>query len=157
MNNAPSVVYPVGRCAFQGGLLVALGGVSGAVGLLFLAEMDFRTLGVRGWLPGVAASALWLIWMTWALLSWRRSPQGSLRWEPQRRVEDGINGAWSWTDRAGSEPLTLTSVERVLDLQGCILLRLSERGERPRWAWIERSSSPARWNDLRRALVSSCA
>ncbi len=157
MHNAPSVVFPVGRCAFQGWLLVALGAVSAAVGTLFLVESDFRTLGVWGWFPGVAGVVGWLLWATWACLSWLRSPQGTLHWESRRVAEEGANSAWSWTDRNCSEPLTLNSMERVLDLQGRVLLRFCGPGVGQRWAWVERSGSPARWNDLRRALVASRA
>jgi hypothetical protein len=157
MHNAPSVVFPVGRCAFQGWLLVALGAVSSAVGTLFLVESDFRNLGVWGWFPGVAGVVGWLLWTAWACLSWLRSPQGTLHWEPRRVAEEGAKGAWSWTDRNCSEPLTLNSMERVLDLQGSVLLRFSGAGVGPRWAWVERRSSPGRWNDLRRALLASRA
>ncbi len=157
MHSAPSVVYPVGRCAFHGWLLLALAGVSGAVGVLFWAGSDFRSRDIQDWIPCVAGTSAWLIWTAWALMSWSRSPRGSLRWESRRLAEGGANGAWSWTDRVCPEPMTLSGVERVLDLQGCILLRVSGRSVSPRWAWIERSSSPAHWNDLRRALVSSRA
>lgn len=157
MHNAPSVVFPVGRCAFHGWLLVALGGVGGAVGMLFLVESDVRNLGVWGWLPGVAGMAAWLLWTTWALLTWLSSPQGSLHWESRRVAEEGTSGAWSWADRNCPEPLTLNSMERVLDLQDRVLLRFSGPGVGRRWAWVERRSSPGRWNDLRRALVAGLA
>lgn len=158
MYNAPSVVYPVGRSAFHGGLLVALGVVSAAVGVMCLVESDFRALGVWAWLPGASAGAGWLFWATWACLSWLRLPRGTLRWDSQR-VEEGStsSGAWSWTDRAGSEALVLSGMERVLDLQDRVLLRFSGPGLGRRWAWVERSGSPGRWNDLRRALVASLA
>ncbi|AOF85162.1 hypothetical protein BSY239_2522 [Hydrogenophaga sp. RAC07] len=157
MHNAPSVVFPVGRCAFHGWLLVALGGVSGAVVALFLVESNFRNLGVWGWLPCVAGIAVWLSWTTWALLTWLSSPQGSLHWDSRRVAEDGTRGAWSWTDRNHSEQLILNSMERVLDLQDRVLLRFRGPGMGRRWAWVVRSGSPGRWSDLRRALVASLA
>ncbi len=157
MHNAPSVVFPVGRCAFQAWLLGALGAVSAAVGMLFLIESDLRTFGVRGWLPCVAGVVGWLIWATWAFLSWLRSPQGTLRWEPWRVEEGGASGVWSWTDHAGAEPQVLSGMERVLDFQSRVLLRFCEPGRGQRWVWVERGAFPARWNDLRRALVASRA
>jgi hypothetical protein len=157
MHNAPSVVYPVGRCAFQGWLLMVLGALSAAVVALFLVESDFRTLGVSAWLPGAVGVGVWLSWGTWACLSWFRAPQGSLRWEPRHVEEEGSRGAWFWADGAGSEAVLLGSVERVLDFQGRVLLRFCGPGVGHRWAWLERRSLPARWGDLRRALLASRA
>ena len=89
MHNAPSVVFPVGRCAFQGWLLVVLGMVGAAVGALFLVESDFWRLGAWGWLPGVTGMCVWLIWAAWAFANWRRSPQGSLRWDARQLADSG--------------------------------------------------------------------
>lgn len=157
MHNAPSVVFPVGRCAFPAWLLAALGALSAAMGILFFIESDSQASGFPAWLPIVAGVGGWLIWATWATLNWLRSPQGTLRWEP-RRVEPGSTpGAWSWTDSAVAEPLVLSSVERVIDLQGRVLLRFGGPGLGQQWAWVEQRSSPTRWNDLRRALLASGA
>jgi hypothetical protein len=43
-------------------------------------------------------------------------------------------------------------LELVLDLQSLALLRLRNRDVASSWIWVERARSPARWNDLRRAL-----
>ena len=154
MQNAPSVVFPVGRCAFQGGLLVALGMLSAAAGALFLVESDFQWLGAWGWLPGVTGLGVWLIWAAWAFASWQRSPQGSLRWDARPLADSGVQGIWSWSDGMASEPVELSNVERVLDLQSRVLLRLGGPGMGRQWVWVESGGCPARWNDLRRALVS---
>ena len=154
MQNAPSVVFPVGRCAFHGGLLLVLGMAIVAVGALFLAGLGGGTLGAWIWFPGVAGAVAWLIWAAWAFLSWQRSPRGSLRWEPQRGAEGGAPGTWSWIDRSAHEPQALSDVERVLDLQGRVLLRVCGAGVGRQWVWVERSGAPAHWNDLRRALLS---
>ena len=53
--------------------------------------------------------------------------------------------------------LSAQIMERVLDLQDRVLLCFSGPGVGRRWAWVERSGSPGRWNDLRRALVASLA
>ena len=157
MHNAPSVVFPVGRCAFQGWLLVVLGMVGAAVGALFLVESDFWRLGAWGWLPGVTGMCVWLIWAAWAFANWRRSPEGSLRWDARQLAESGVQGIWAWTDRMASEPVELSDVERVLDLQSRVLLRICGPGMGRQWVWVESGSCPARWNDLRRALVSGRA
>lgn len=157
MHSAPPVVYPVGRCAFLAWLLMALASGTALVGITFLVGLGLHAHGVWGRLPWLAGIFGWLIWVTWAFLSWLRSPVGTLQWKPQPVLDGRIKGVWSWSDRAGSDPHLLNEVERALDLQGRILLRLSGSGAGQRWIWVEQGSSPARWNDLRRALVSSRA
>lgn len=156
MHSAPSVVYPVGRCSFQARLLIALGGAAALAGMAFLVESNFSSQGVWGSFFRIALILGWLVWVIAACVTWLRSPEGTLRWEPQGGSE-GINGAWTWSDGTAAEPAGLSGVERVLDLQSRLLLRIRESGGRPRWVWVERNSHPARWSDLRRALVSSQA
>ena len=155
MHNAPFVVYPVGRCAFQGWLLVCLGFLTAAVGVLLVLESQVRTLGVWHHASYLAGMFGWLMWVVWACLSWLRSPDGSLQWEPRGAQENTTKGSWSWIDSKGKEPLALSQVERVLDLQSRVLLRFGGQGMGQRWAWAEQSSFPVRWHDLRRALVAS--
>jgi hypothetical protein len=151
------VVYPVGRCAFHARLLVLLGGVGVGVGVFFVFESNFQSSGLWGWLACSAGILTWLVWMAWAFLSWIRSPEGSLHWRPNRGQEMDGASAWWWTDQPASEPLVLSKMERVLDLQDRVLLRVCGAGMGQRWVWVERSAFPARWSDLRRALVSSRA
>ncbi len=156
MRNAPSVVYPVGRCAFQAWLLVFIAGLSGAVGASFLFGLNAPAQGLWGWLTRSAGILAWSVWTAWAFLSWIRSPEGVLHWSSVGGGEKDGGGAWSWTDRTAPEPLALSEMERVLDLQDRILLSIRGAGLGQRWIWVERSASPARWNDLRRALVAGC-
>lgn len=157
MRSAPSVVYPVGRCAFQGWVLVVLGGVSASAELMFLLQTDVRSQGLWGWLICCAVPFGWSAWMAWAFLNWRRSPVGSLHWSSGdgQRLDEA--GAWSWTDRAAVESLRLAEVECVLDLQRWVLLRVVGVDRGQHWLWVERSARASRWGDLRRALVSSRA
>lgn len=157
MHSAPPVVYPVGRCAFQGWVFAVLGGLSASVGSLFLIESDVQSQGLWGWITCSAGILAWLVWMAWAFLSWNRSPEGALHWSPGGGQGMGDASSWSWTDRASAEPLVLSDVERVLDLQGRVLLRVAGPGLGQRWLWVEQSGYPERWRDLRRALVSSRA
>jgi hypothetical protein len=157
MRNAPSVVFPVGRCAFQGWLLVALAGLSGLSGLLFLVVSDVRILGGWGRLDCALGVVVWLAWTTWAALSWLRSPEGTLHWVSGCSEEGHPGGNWSWTDRTGAEPVILTGMERLIDLQSRVLLHFSGPKIGAQWVWAERASSPSSWNDLRRALLASRA
>lgn len=157
MRNAPSVVYPVGRSAFQAWLSVFIAGLSGAVVASFLFGLDAPAQGLWGWLTCTAGVLAWSVWAAWAFLSWIRSPEGVLRWSSMDGGEEEGAGAWSWTERTAAEPLELSELERVLDLQGRILLSIRGTEMGRRWIWVEQSVSPARWSDLRRALVASCA
>lgn len=156
MHSAPSVVYPVGRCAFQAWLLVALGGVTAVVGVVFVIGSNFSNQGVWGWFFGSSFVLAWLAWAAWACGNWYHSPEGTLKWESEGG-SNSINGVWTWSGGTVTEPAVPCGVERVLDLQCRILLRIREPGGVQHWIWVERDTSPARWSDLRRALVSSRA
>ncbi len=157
MQNAPSVVYPVGRCVFYALLLAIIGLLSAAVGTLFLLGFAQRSDHSWRWAPVLAWVLLWMVWVAVAVTSWLRSLQGTLKWDANMVRDEGGAGAWLWSDLSSSEPLALSKVERVLDLQNKILLRFRSVSTGQRWIWVERSGHPARWNDLRRALVSSRA
>src|SRR5690606_17362221 len=79
---------------------------------------------------------------------WWRQVSGWLRWDGQ-----------SWTlepDSSHAAVLALTSAPEVLvDLQSCLWVsaRLSS-GRAHVWLWLDRSSQPERWMDLRRAVYS---
>ena len=76
MRNAPSVVYPVGRSAFQAWLLVFIAGLSGAVGASFLFGLDAPAQGLWGWLTCSAGVLAWAVWSAWAFLSWHPFARG---------------------------------------------------------------------------------
>ncbi|WP_332739705.1 hypothetical protein [Hydrogenophaga sp.] len=155
MYNAPSVVYPVGRCVFHALLLTIIGLVSAAVGALFLLGLVQRLDHSWGWTAVLACVLLWMAWVAVAATSWLRSHQGTLEWDSNTVLDEGGAGAWLWSDPSSSESVALSQMEWVLDLQNRILLRFRSVSTGQRWIWLERSRHPARWNDLRRALVSS--
>ena len=136
MHSAPTVSYPVGRSRLEGWVVVltALSGV--LVVLLWALAAD--TAGWRQWLLLMTLLATCSV----AASGWRRSPQGTLRW-------DGKDWAW----HSGQSPVSgILSVH--LDLQFFLLVSL-RTGSGPRlWLWPEQRFDAMRWKDLRRAVFA---
>lgn len=155
MHNAPSVMFPVGRCIWYGLALAILALIGAcALGAWFWFDAPHE----RAPWPGLAGMALWLAWATLAVRAWRQAPMGRLSWNASERGDaHARNGAWYWHSATSPEGTALRGVERVLDLQVFALLRLHEADAFTHWVWVERARDPARWNALRRALVSSGA
>ena len=149
MRNAPSVSYPVGRSAFQAGVIVVLG-LLGALALL-LPLLWFPS--VPGWV-WVAGALLWLFWSGWAWLNWSRAPRGRLHWDARALPATGTRaGVWRWLAE-GVPAVELQTLEWVWDAQHVVLLRPRGTGQRLPWLWLEGRCEPARWDDLRRALTA---
>jgi hypothetical protein len=149
MRNAPSVTYPVGRCAFYAWLLIAAGGV----GLMVVTSSALLV----PWWGAAFGMLLWLSWGVGAAVSWRHSPEGRLQWDASATPVDDLlkrEGAWLWHSTAYQDGVTLQRVERVQDLQRWMLLRLHNPDGARTWAWVGRASDPKRWDDLRRAVVA---
>lgn len=149
MRNAPSVSYPVGRCAFHGCLLLLTGLAAAVAGVLWW----LLSWAPPGWLGGLGVG-VWAIWAALALRSWRRVPTGCLQWDAHASadtVRTG-NGCWRWSGSEGEPVLTLDTVQTVLDAQGVMLLRLTTPAGPCQWVWVDRARDLARWDDLRRAL-----
>lgn len=151
MHNAPSVMYPVGRCAFPGQLLLVLAAAVGA------SLWGWRGSGVGTWL-WLATLAGALFWLAWALHTWWRAPTGQLHWDALAPgLQSTEAGAWFWLDSMGLAAQPVLGVEQALDLQRVVLLRLRSTALVPRWVWVQQPSDPARWLDLRRALQRASA
>ena len=153
MHGAPSVMFPVGRCVWYGAAFVVLA-LLGAFALGAWWWLDGRQGGVP-WL-GLAGAMLWLMWVCFAAWTWRHAPTGHLRWSASEgRSPEVTRGTWHWHSVACPEGTALRGVERVLDLQVVVLLRLHNADALARWIWVERVQDPERWSVLRRALVSA--
>jgi len=139
MHNAPPVVYPLGRSAFQGWMLLGLWLAGLAVVFLWwqnAVEPGWRQIVALGGVS-VAGGA--------ALLGWRQAPAGLLQWDGQD---------WNWQSEPSREVAPVRSLQVTLDLQRCLLLRASNPDRAGLWLWTERASAPERWMDLRRALYA---
>ena len=150
MVSAPSVSFPVGRCRFYAWALLALA----VSGLAVLGVWVFGVEQRREW-PGWLGAAAWMLWLVFAAWSWWRSPVGHLRWDATAPGPDATRaGAWMWRSASSPEGAPLQRVEWMVDLQTHVLLCLHSADALTRWVWVERGRDPARWRDLRCALVA---
>ena len=140
--SAPAVRYSMWRSA---GLGVALGLILLA-GAAVLAAWAFW--GAHSSLVNViTAACAWVIAAAGAFHFWLMQWVGMLCWDGRAwSVETPAPMSTSW---ALSE-----SPEVFLDLQSHLWLRVSLSGSRGVWVWLQRSSQPERWLDLRRAVYS---
>lgn len=138
----PPVQYGLRRSSLLG---VALGSVVFMSGML-----------VGGWMVlgshaavlfEATVCALWLVAAGGALHYWLRQPRGMLQFDGHTWTLH--HGRTSGTSQALSGP-----PEVVLDLQAHLWVRIMPSGDSPLWLWLERSSQPERWMDLRRAVYS---
>lgn len=138
--HAPAVAYPFQR--------------SGRYGLVLLGVWLASSLVMCGaWLAAphrngnaaLGAATLLLAGLA-AYAGWRRSPAGQLLWDGQ---------LWSLQSAATSQDTALSSPTVALDLQWAMLLHLQDQSKKSHWLWVERTNSPARWLDLRRAVYQS--
>lgn len=140
MHAAPSVIYPVGRSRFAGGLLAALWLLALAVNLAWTLLAT-----APGWRQALGFGAVAACGLLAAALWWR-SATGTLAWE---------GGGWQWRQDGTAEA---GRPELALDLQARMLLRwLPAQGRarwRTRWMWVERRAAAADWDALRRAVYS---
>lgn len=137
MHSAPSVSFPVGRSRLARRLLWglwALGAVALAAWCIQFSGAPWRTA-LMGVVLAAAAHAAWV--------ASRLGEGARLRW-------DGSHWSCDGAVRLGDAGVTVH-----LDLQSLVLVRLREPGGLAMWLWLERSSDPARWLDLRRALYAA--
>jgi toxin CptA len=138
MHNAPSVSYPVGRCAFQRVLYLALLAVTLAVLLAWALNQGFTPF---WWAAAVVA----LMGGFLGARAWRFT--AILTWSGQ---------TWCLHDQSQNRPDVFGGVEVVLDSQKTLLLRWAPTSDTlltsPAWLWLSAERSSARWHDLRCAV-----
>ena len=138
----PPVSYPLGRSA------------AFAVVLVSLLVLGFCAL--AGWSlhgAGTASSPKFVAWIFWclagvgALQCWRGQFCGALRW-------DGLHWHLLDPDPKGVPWALSAPPEVLLDMQTRLWVSVLPAGRSRIWLWLERSSQPERWMDLRRAVYS---
>lgn len=138
MHNAPSVSYPVGRCAFQRWLY------------LFFTVLASAALCAWAFIQGL--SLIWCVAASAALLG------GCLGWQALRDVGmltwDGQ--VWCLHDQGLGFEDALGEVHVALDVQKALLLRWQPTSDtltaKPLWLWLGEQASASQWQDLRRAV-----
>lgn len=140
MHNAPSVAYPVGRCAFERWLYIAF--MIATCGVWFAwAIVQPRSVWLFMGLICVLGAALWGERVL-------QKPAATLHWNADVWLLHEENS------KHGSVQFGQPHV--CMDLQHTLLLRwqpLSKsHGVVNRWLWLNRSTEPTCWQDLRRAV-----
>lgn len=137
MHSAPSVSFPVGRSRMARRLLWSIWGLGAATLVAWCVQYSgapWRT----ALLAGAVALAARTVW---------RAP----------RLEESLRLQWNglhWSCDDASRPCGANAAVH-LDLQSLVLVRLHGAGRPALWLWLERSSCPERWLDLRRALYAN--
>ncbi len=140
---ARSVQYPLRRSRILGVLLLTL--LFAGAGVV-AAWVSYGARDV--FLSATVALGLWLSAAAGAVHFWWSQPRGVLQFDGQ---------AWTLgpTAKSFSGPLALSvPPEVLLDLQAHLWVRIVPSGHSSQWLWLERSSQPERWMDLRRAVYS---
>jgi hypothetical protein len=138
MYNAPSVSYPVGRCAFQRWLYAFFIVFTSAVLLAWALNQGVTLI----WWTAASATALGVS------LGWYALKQaGTLTWDGQ---------VWCLHDQGVGHEDALGDVCVMLDVQKALLLRWQPASDtlnkKPHWLWLGSQISGNRWQDLRRAV-----
>nr|WP_315260381.1 hypothetical protein [uncultured Limnohabitans sp.] len=138
MHNAPSVSYPVGRCAFQRWLYAFFMVLTSAVLLAWAFNQGLTAT----WYLAVAAAALGLLLGSRVL-----GQAGTLTWDGQ---------VWCLHDQGLGLEDALGDVHVALDVQKALLLRWLPASDtlhaKPQWLWLGGQGGDNRWQDLRRAV-----
>jgi hypothetical protein len=138
MHNAPSVSYPVGRCAFQRWLFAGFVVLASAVLLAWVLSQGLTV----AWCLAVATATLGA-WQGWRALG----DVGTLSWDGQ---------VWCLHDQGLGHEDALGEVHVALDVQKALLLRWLPSSDtlhaKPQWLWLGPQASDNRWQDLRRAV-----
>ena len=138
MHNAPSVSYPVGRCAFQRRC---------SLGLLLCALV---VLGLWSYQQPFNVAMAWsgLCVVMAAVLGWASLQHiGTLSWNGQ---------VWCLHDQSLGHEDALGEVCVALDVQKALLLRWQPASDtlkgKSQWLWLGSQASDQPWQDLRRAV-----
>jgi hypothetical protein len=140
MHNAPSVSYPVGRCAFQRWLYAFFIVLTSTVLLVWVLNQGLTFV----WSVAVIAELLG------AFLGWCALGQvATLTWDGQVWCLHDSNQGLSLEGALGE-------VNVALDVQKALLLRWQPASDtlhaKPLWLWLSSQGASHGWQDLRRAV-----
>lgn len=122
MYNAPSVSYPVGRCAFHRWLYLSIIALTSAVLCAWALSQGLSW----AWGGAVFAAAIG------TYLGWQAQQQmGTLTWDGQ---------VWCLHDQGAGQEDALGEVQVMLDVQKALLLRWQPASDtlhaKPNWLWL---------------------
>lgn len=142
MHLAPAVNYSVKRSRWHARLIASVSLL--AVFTLAAFARDQMALDER---TGVLTFAI-LMASILAFIGWKRSPQGTLRWDGEH---------WVWSGFAGRPACRLGL---IMDFQSVMLVTIKAEVAQTQstiFLWLEAIPGDASWRPLRRAIVSSQA
>lgn len=132
--HAPAVSYPLSRPVFLHAVLVAVLVAAGCIDLGWLARAPAGDW--RPWVGLAATAAVALCWHVGGALT----ASGHLCWDGQ---------SWRWETATEAQD---GLVRLQFDGQSRLLVLFVAASGARRWLWLSRSSDPARWLALRRAI-----
>jgi len=139
MHNAPSVSYPVGRCAFQRVTWLVLAAIAGAVMVVWFILQPVS------WLMCLSgAAALGGLFLGWRSL---RTQSGTLTWDGQ---------VWCWHSRLDGVEDALGEIFVAMDVQKALVLRWQPTSGRLGtlgcFVWLGQERATHHWLNLRCAV-----
>ena len=138
MHNAPSVSYPVGRCAFQRWLYAGFTVLTSALLWAWALNQGLTSL----WFVA-AGAAVWGGCTGWRAM--RR--HATLTWAGQ---------VWCLHDQSSGMEDELGVVDVILDVQKALLLRWQPASAtlnlKPQWLWLNAQADCVHWQALRCAV-----
>jgi hypothetical protein len=144
MHNAPSVSYPVGRCAFQRVTWLVLGAITGLVMLVWVL---LQPVSWPMCFSGAATSV--------GLISgWRsqRAQSGTLTWDGHE---------WCWHSRSDGTDDAIGEIFVALDVQKALVLRWQPTSGRVSalgcYLWLGQERATQHWLNLRCAVYGRMA
>ena len=144
MHNAPSVSYPVGRCAFQRVTWLVLAAIAGAVMVVwFILQPVSWPMCLSG------AAALGGLFLGWRSL---RTQSGTLTWDGQ---------VWCWHSRRDGAEDALGEIFVAMDVQKALVLRWQPTSGKVSmlgcYLWLGQELATQHWLNLRCAVYGRVA
>ena len=135
MHRPPAASWDVRAGRWYARLLFFIAGLAGVSVLAFLVLQQWTSV-------HVLVLLVLIISLLGAAYGCRAAPVGTLRWDGEQ---------WHW---AALEEEALSALRCALDLQYCMLLRVTSETGHSIWCWVESGYMSPRWLAFRRAVIS---